>query len=123
MSAIKKHIKEALQFPSINNSIVKVPDTFVMSYVNSIVVGSNNTFEYNIKVNPDAESEVAVTEKELYEPLYHPRKRIIDNSKSITIAEFEISYLEAKAYVNKIGRKARKDKWVENAKVKIVMDI
>ncbi len=71
-------------------------------------VCGNNVVEYNIRVNPDVKIDIPVIPDEEFNPQIHSAKKILDNSQSTLIDEFEIDYEDAKEYADKVGRKVKR---------------
>ena len=58
LQSVRAFVKETLEFPKAGGKERKIPDVVVNTYVNSINVCAGWVFEYNIRVNPDAEVEL-----------------------------------------------------------------
>lgn len=123
IASVKKFIDEALKFPKIHNVKVAVPDALIDTYVNSIKVCAGGIFEYNIKINPNAEVDVPVVPYDIFNPQIHSAYNILDNSKATLIAEFTINYEEAKAYANSLGRKVRRVHFSEDVTIRIFTNL
>jgi len=123
LKAVEKFVDEILKFPSIDNRRLNVPDVLIETYVNSIKVCGNNVVEYNIRVNPDAKIDIPVIPDEEFNPQIHSAKKILDNSQSALIAEFEIDYENAKEYANKVGRKVKRVHFDKPVIIRIYSDL
>lgn len=121
---VKEFAKTKLIFPTVKDRIMSVSEEFINSYINSIKACANNVFEYNIRVNPDAkvESPLVVPDDE-YIPLLHSASKNIDNSNAVLIGEFTVDYDTAKAYANKLKRKAVRLHWKVPATIRIYTNI
>lgn len=120
LNQVKAFVEKSLEFPSIENSTIKVPERMIETYVNSIKACADNIFEYNIRVNPNAKVDSPlVCPDEEYNPLIHPATKKLDNSKSILLKEFQVEYAVAKEYANKLKRKVVRVHWDVPATIKI----
>jgi DNA invertase Pin-like site-specific DNA recombinase len=120
LNQVKAFVEKCLEFPSIENSTIKVPERMIETYVNSIKACANNIFEYNIRVNPNAKVDSPlVCPDEEYNPLIHPATKKLDNSKAILLKEFQVEYAVAKEYANKLKRKVVRVHWDVPATIKI----
>lgn len=100
-----------------------MPGAVVNTYVNSIKACAGWAFEYNIRVNPDADVDIPVIPDSEFNPQVHSAKKFLDNSGSALIAEFTISYEDAKEYANRIGRKVRRVHFDNPITVRVYADI
>lgn len=121
---VREFAKSKLTFPKVKDTVMAIPEEFINSYVNSIKACANNVFEYNIRINPDAKvvSPLVVPDDE-YNPVLHSASKIMDNSNAILIGEFTVDYDTAKAYANKMKRKAVRVHWKVPATVRIYANI
>ena len=120
LKQVKAFVEKSFEFPSIDNSIMKVPEIIIETYVNSIKACANNVFEFNIRVNPNAKVDSPlVSPDEEYNPLIHPATKKLDNSKAILLKEFQVEYSVAKEYANKLKRKVVRVHWNVPATIKI----
>lgn len=124
LKAVKQFIDDSLDFPCLDGKVLKVPEKYVEVFVNSIKACANNVFEYNIRVNPSAkiESPLVVPDDE-YIPSIHPAVKELDNSGTVLIGEFEIGYVEAKAYANSLKRKIVRVHWEIPAKIRVYASV
>ncbi len=123
LQAVRAFVKETLEFPKAGGKERKIPDVVVNTYVNSINVCAGWVFEYNIRVNPDAEVDIPVVPDSEFNPQIHSAKKFLDNSESTLIAGFTISYEDAKEYANRIGRKVRRVHFDNPITVRIYADL
>lgn len=123
LKTVEKFVDDILKFPSIDDRRLNVPDVLIETYVNSIKVCGNNVIEYNIRVNPDVKIDIPVIPDEEFNPQIHSAKKMLDNSESSLIAEFEIDYDEAKEYANNIQRKVKRVHFDKPVVIKIFADL
>lgn len=100
-----EYIDKHFRFPKIGGKEVKVPDTLINTYVNSIKVCADNIIEYNIRVNPDAEVQVPVVPANEFNPQIHSAEYFIDNTNAVLVQEIQLTYEDAKQYANKLNKK------------------
>lgn len=100
-----EYIDKHFRFPKIGGKEVKVPDTLIDTYVNSIKVCADNIIEYNIRVNPDAEVQVPVVPANEFNPQIHSAEYFIDNTNAVLVQEIQLTYEDAKQYANKLNKK------------------
>ena len=100
LEVVKAFIDKALAFPKTNGYKMKVPEAFIEAYVNSIKACKGGVFEYNIRVNPEAEVQIPIKPDEEFNPQYDSANLFIDNSDATLICEFELSYEDAKNYAS-----------------------
>ncbi len=123
LEAVRAFLKETIEFPKAGGKDGKVPEAVVNTYVNSIKACAGWAFEYNIRVNPDADVDIPVIPDSEFNPQVHSAKKFLDNSGSALIAEFTISYEDAKEYANRIGRKVRRVHFDNPITVRVYADI
>lgn len=113
----EKFLDEALHFDQlcISKELVEI-------YVNSIKVYNDNTFEYNIRLNPKSDSDRPEKDNENYRICDGKSVHKIDNSNAATLHEFCIGYDEAKAYANSLGRKVNRLHW-QDVKIRILANL
>lgn len=87
-----------LEFPIIDDTIIRVPEAYIETYIQSIKACKGNVFEFTINMKKQ--------KKQMDES-----KVIIDNSSNILFGECRIGYEEAKAYANKLKRKVIRKQW------------
>ncbi len=123
LEVVKVFVNESLDFPKAGGKNAKVPDAMINTYVNSIKACADWVFEYNIRVNPDAEVDIPVIPDSEFNPQVHSAKKFLDNSEAALIAEFTISYEDAKEYANRIGRKVKRAHFDKPITVRVYADI
>ena len=86
-------------------------DVIIRTYVNSIKIYNNNTFEYNIRVSETADT-INMTEHNLN---WSAQKKDailkIDNSNAVVLTEIQVSTEEARQYARSRGRKLNTLRW------------
>lgn len=100
LQAVQKFIEKALEFPKVDGYKTKVPDALIEAYVNSIKACANNIFEFNIRINPDAPVQIPIKPDDEFNPQYDSAKVFLDNSGASLIAEFKLTYDDAKRYTS-----------------------
>lgn len=100
MEAVYRFLDEALAFPKINETKIKVPEALIETYVNSIKVCKDNNYEFNIRVAPEAPIQVPIKPDEEFNPQFDSAKLILDNQDAVLIGEFELTYEDAKSYTS-----------------------
>lgn len=124
LTQVKYFVENSLRFPKLTSGEYIVPEKLIEVYVNSIKACANNVFEYNIKVNSNANFDSPlVVPDDKYIPSVHSATKILDNSKATLIGEFEIDYNTAKTYANSLNRKVVRVHWQVPAKIRIFANI
>lgn len=100
----------------------EVSDDLIEVYVNSIKVYNSNVFEYNIKLNPVADSDCVSKDNDNYRICDGKSTHKIDNSNAVLLHEFTIEYDEAKKYANSLKRRVNRLHW-QTVTIRIVADI
>lgn len=111
MAKVRTYVDDTLQFPNIMGYKTCVPEEMIETYVNSIKACADNVYEYNIRINPNAEVQIPVVPDSEFNPQIHSAKVLIDNSKAVLIGKFVIGYEEAKNYANRRRRKVKRVHW------------
>jgi hypothetical protein len=96
--AVRKFIEEALNFPCIDGKQTMIPEALIETYVNSIKACADNCFEFNIRVNPDVPVQIPVKPDNEFNPQKDSSNVFLDNSRATLIAEFELTYDDARSY-------------------------
>lgn len=124
LKEVRNFIKKSCRFPAVGSEVTSVSDRIIETYVNSIKVCADNVFEYNIRIDPNAnyDKPLYVPDEE-YIPSVHPASKKLDNSNAVLIKEFQITYNEAKKYANSLGRRAKKDSWDKPATIRIYTNV
>lgn len=117
IKAVGVFLDKALHF-----DCYEVSDELIDTYVNSIKVYNDNTFEYNICLNPKSKSDRPEIDNDNYQPCNGDSLHVIDNSNAKVLAEFTIERDEAKVFANQRKRKVNRVHW-QDAKIRIVADI
>lgn len=122
LKAIREYIEESLSFG--NKDTETIPEELISTYVNSIKACANNVFEFNIRINPNAEfdSPLVVPDEE-YIPSVHSATKHINNDSAVLLKEFEVDYDTAKEYANKLKRKVVRVHWQIPAKIRIYLSV
>lgn len=123
MANVKEFLDNSLKFPDVLGYKTSVPEEMIDVYVNSIKPCANNVYEYNIRINPDAEVQIPVIPDSEFNPQMHSANVFIDNSKATLIGEFTIDYEEAKNYANRRSRKVKRVHWNEPAVIRIYAEL
>ena len=100
LKAVQKFIEETLEFPKVNGYKTKVPEALIEAYVNSIKACANNVFEFNIRINPDVPVQIPIKPDDEFNPQYDSANVFLDNSDASLIAEFKLTYDDAKRYTS-----------------------
>lgn len=100
LDAVRKFIDDTLSFPKMNGYKVSVPEVLIETYINSIKACADNVFEVNIRVNPEVPVQIPIKPDEEFNPQYDSANLFLDNSGSSLIAEFELTYEDAKKYTS-----------------------
>lgn len=124
LNAVKEFLDDVLDFPKVKGNITQIPEPLIETYVNSIKACANNVFEYNIRVNPQAEViSPLVCPDEEYNSFIHPAMKHIDNSKAVLLAEFTVDYELAKQYANSLKKKVKRVHWEVPAIIRVYANI
>jgi DNA invertase Pin-like site-specific DNA recombinase len=123
LRAVRKFLKEALAFPTVGSEKIKVPETLVDTYVNSIKACADNVYEYNIRVNPNVPVQIPVIPDDEFNPQIHSAYRTIDNSNATLLAEFCVDYDEAKEYAGSRSRKVVRAHFDKPATIRIYANL
>ena len=123
MAKVREYVDEALCFSDIMGYNICVPEEMIETYVNSIKACAGNVYEYNIRINPNAEVQIPVVPDSEFNPQIHSSKVIIDNSEAVLIGEFVIDYEEAKNYANRRRRKVKRVHWDKPAVIRIYANL
>ena len=113
LNAKEQCLKEVDEFLTENLCLedTKVPDVIIRTYVNSIKIYNNNTFEYNIRVSETADT-INMTEHNLN---WSAQKKDailkIDNSNAVVLTEIQVSTEEARQYARSRGRRLNTLRW------------
>lgn len=100
LDAVRKFIDDTLSFPKMNGYKVSVPEVLIETYINSIKACADNVFEVNIRVNPEVPVQIPIKPDEEFNPQYDSANLFLDNSGSSLLAEFELTYDDAKKYTS-----------------------
>ena len=100
LKAVQKFIEETLEFPKVNGYKTKVPEALIEAYVNSIKACANNVFEFNIRINPEVPVQIPIKPDDEFNPQYDSANVFLDNSDASLIAEFKLTYDDAKRYTS-----------------------
>lgn len=100
LKAVQKFIEETLEFPKVNGYKTKVLEALIEAYVNSIKACANNVFEFNIRINPDVPVQIPIKPDDEFNPQYDSANVFLDNSDASLIAEFKLTYDDAKRYTS-----------------------
>lgn len=100
----------------------KIPEIIIKTYINSIKVYNNNTFEYNIKTSQTSDTLNMIEYSKSWtwqnrDAIYH-----IDNSNAVILEEIHVEYEEARKYARNRNRKVNKVTW-KDATLRAVTDI
>lgn len=113
LNAKEQCLKEVDEFLTENLCLedTKIPDVIIRTYVNSIKIYNNNTFEYNIRVSENADA-INMTE---HNADWSAQKKDailkIDNSNAVVLTEIQVSTEEARQYARSRGRKLNTLRW------------
>lgn len=113
LNAKEQCLKEVDEFLTENLCLedTKIPDVIIRTYVNSIKIYNNNTFEYNIRVSETADT-INMTE---HNADWSAQKKDailkIDNSNAVVLTEIQVSTEEARQYARSRGRKLNTLRW------------
>lgn len=120
----EKCIEDVKEFLNIEleESDGKIPDIIIKTYVNSIKVYNDNTFEYNIRTSQTSDTLNMIAYSQTWTYLNRDAVFQIDNSKAVLLEEIQVKMDEAKKYARRYGRRVNKVTW-KDATLRAVTDI